>query len=88
MSPNIEKVGAQLIEALDDVNEQIERASEADATLQDIEGAKTLMAELVDRYEGLLKPLSLDEQRAIRQQFGQAVEQVKGKLLQLKEAPE
>ena len=88
MNPNVEKMEVQLIEAIDVASEEIERATEADATLQDIEGAKTLAAELIDRYEGLLKQLSPDEQRELRQKFGPEIEQVKGKIPQLKEAPE
>jgi ElaB/YqjD/DUF883 family membrane-anchored ribosome-binding protein len=88
MDLNVEKEGAQLIEAIDAVDEEMDLASEEDATIEDIEGAKTLAAELIDRYDELLKRLSPDEQRELQERIGHLLEQVKEKLTQLKEAPE
>jgi len=88
MDLNVEKEGAQLIEAIEEVNEEMDLASEEDATIEDIEGAKTLAAELIERYDELLKRLSHDEQRKLQQRIGHLLEQVKERLTQLKEAPE
>ena len=88
MDLNVEKEGAQLIEAIEEVNEEMDLASEEDATIEDIEGAKTLAAELIERYDELLKRLNHDEQRKLKQRVGHLLEQVKEKLTQLKEAPE
>ena len=88
MDLNVEKEGAQLIEAIEEVNEEMDLASEEDATIEDIEGAKTLAAELIERYDELLKRLSHDEQRKLQQRIGHLLVQVKERLTQLKEAPE
>jgi F0F1-type ATP synthase membrane subunit b/b' len=88
MDVDNEKERAHLIEAIADVDEEMERATEEGATIEDIEGAKTLADELIDRYEDLLKRLSADEQMTMRQRVGPVIEQVRGKLVQLKEAPE
>jgi hypothetical protein len=88
MDPNDEKAIAHLIEAITDVSEEMERASEEGTSIEDIEGAKTLADELIDRYEDLLKQLSVDEQMAMRQRIGPVIERVKKKFVLLKEAPE
>ncbi|HTP41696.1 MAG TPA: hypothetical protein VML36_04695 [Nitrospiria bacterium] len=88
MSRNVEKERVHLIESIDEVSGEMDRAAEEGATLEDIEGAKTLAAELIDRYEGVLKQLSPAEQGEMRQQIDAFLEQIKDKLSQLKEAPE
>jgi hypothetical protein len=88
MNLNVEKERTQLFEAIDDVSGEMDRAAEEGATLEDIEGAKTLAAELIDRYEGMLKQLSPADQGEMRRQVGAILERVKEKLVQLKEAPE
>ncbi|HUJ79871.1 MAG TPA: hypothetical protein VLY45_06110 [Nitrospiria bacterium] len=88
MNLDVEQERAHLMEAVDEVSGEMERAAEEGATLEDIEGAKTLAAELIDRYEGVLKQLNPAERGEMRQQIGGFLEQVKEKLIRLKEAPE
>ena len=88
MNSDIEKEVEQIAEAVVDINEEIELASEEGTPLEDIEGAKTLAAGLLEKYNSLLKRLSSDERMEVQRRIGLVVERMKGKLVQLKEAPE
>ena len=88
MDASIEKEMDQIAEAIHDINEEIELASEEDATLEEIEGAKALTSTLLDRYDGFLKRLGPEERAEAQRRIGLVVEKMKGKLTQLKEAPE
>lgn len=88
MDLKVEKEAEGIAEAVADVIEEIELACEEGATLEDIEGAKAMAADLLDRYENLLKRLGPEDRTEMQKRIGLAVEKVKGKLTQLKEAPE
>ena len=88
MNPEIEKEMERLAEAIAEVAEEVELATDEDATLQDIEGAKALAADVLGKYDGFLKRLGPDDRREVQQMIGLKVEQLKGKMTRLKEAPE
>ena len=88
MDASIEKEMDQIVEAVHDVSEEIEFASEEGATLEEIEGAKTLTATLLDKYDAFLKRLGPEERVEAQRRIGLVVEKMKGQLTQLKEAPE
>ncbi len=88
MDPHIEKEVGRIADSISEINDEIESASEEGVPLEDIEGAKTLTASLIDRYGRLLKRVAPDERKEVQENLGQALETIKGKLTHLKEAPE
>ena len=88
MDPAIEKEVERLAEAIIEVSDEVELASEEDATLEDIEKAKAQAADILSKYDDLLKRLGSDDRMEVQRTIGLRVERLKGKLTQLKEAPE
>ena len=88
MESNIEKEMDHLAEAAQNVNEEIEFATDDDATIEEIEGARTLAADLLNKYDAFLNRLSPEERADAQRRIGLVVEKMKGKLTRLKEAPE
>ena len=88
MNSDIEKKVDQIAEAVTDIHEEIESASEEGASLEDIEGAKTSAADFMHKYESLLNQLGPDDKKEVQRRIGLVVEQIKGELVKLKEAPE
>jgi hypothetical protein len=88
MNPEIEKKVDQFAEAVTDIHDEIELVSQEGASLEDIERAKTLAADLIHKYGSLLNQLGPDDKLEVQRRMGLVVEQIKGKLVKLKEAPE
>ena len=88
MDSRIEESVTQIAERLNEVDDEIDLASEEGASLEDIEGAKTLAAELIKKYDGLLKQIGPGEKARVQQTLGMGVERIKKRITQLKEAPE
>ena len=88
MDPHIQKEVERIADSISEISDEIESASEEGVPLEDIEGAKTLTAGLIDRYDRLLKRVTPDERKEVQKNLDQAFITIKGKLTQLKEAPE
>jgi len=84
----LEKELRNLAEELVDVADEMELRSRKGSTLEDIEGAKTLASEVLERYSNLLKKLDGRHKTQLEQSVAPAVEQIMKELTQLKEAPE
>ena len=85
------KVMAQvekMAQAVEDVREEIDLACEEGASLEDIEGAKTLAADLLGRYALLIEQLPPDERLQLERSVGPGMELIRGQFKKLKEAPE
>ena len=88
MDPHTQKEVDRIADSISEISDEIESASEEGVPLEDIEGAKTLAAGLIDRYDRLLKRVTPDERKEVQKNLDQAFITIKGKLTQLKEAPE
>ena len=88
MDGKIKKEMERFSETVEDANEEIDLASEEGTPLEDIEGAKTLAADLIHKYESFLNRLEPDDKVEVQQKIGLVIERIKSKLVQLKEAPE
>jgi len=88
MDPVIEKEIEKLAAAVPEISEEIDLASEEDATHEDIERAKGLAADFLSKYDGLLRRLGSEDKLEVQRTVGLKVERLKGKLTQLREAPE
>ncbi len=84
----LEKGLDQLTEELVEVAEEIELVSRESSTLEDIEGAKALAADVLEKYSTLLKRLGWRDRMQLEQSIGPVVERIKKGLTLLKEAPE
>ena len=78
----------EITQRAEEVFDEIDIATEGDATLEDRGGAKALAAGLLDQCESLLKELSPLEKAEVEETLKGIVEEVKEKMFQLKEAPE
>jgi hypothetical protein len=88
MNPMIQNEMERLAEVVSDVNEEVELSLEGDTTLEDIERTKAFAAGVLAKYDDFLKRLGPDDRREVQQTIGLKVEQLKGNLTKLKEAPE
>ncbi len=78
----------EITQRAEEVFDEMDSATEGDATMEDREGAKALAAGLLGQCESLLKELSPLEKAEVEETLTGIVEDVKEKMLQLKEAPE
>lgn len=83
----LEKGLDQLTEELVEVAEGIEVSREG-STLEDIETAKALAADVLQKYYALMDRLSQRDRMQLQQSIGPLVERIKKGLTLLKEAPE
>ena len=88
MDPRVEKEVEQLAKVVTEIGEEIDLAADDEATPEEIEKAKGLAADFLSKYDGLLKRLGSDEKMEVQRTIGLKVERMKGKLTQLREAPE
>ena len=88
MDPRVEKEVEELARVVTEIGEEIDLAADEDATPEEIEKAKGLAADFLSKYDGLLKRLGSDEKMEVQRTIGLKVERMKGKLTQLREAPE
>ena len=88
MDPRIEKEMEELAKVVTEIGEEIDLAADDEATPEEIEKAKGLAADFLSKYDGLLKRLGSDEKMEVQRTIGLKVERMKGKLTQLREAPE
>jgi hypothetical protein len=79
---------AQLTEKLVEVAEEMELVSGETSTLEDIEGAKVLAADALDKYSAVLNRLGRPDRIKLEQSIGPVVERIKNGFTLLKEAPE
>jgi len=78
----------KLAEELVEVEEEIDRVTTENSTLEDLEGCKVLAAGVLEKYSTLHRRLSDRNRTVLEQSVGPAVERVKKGLTLLKEAPE
>lgn len=88
MDPRVEKEVEELAKVVTEIGEEIDLAADVDGTPEEIEKAKGLAADFLSKYDGLLKRLGSDEKMEVQRTIGLKVERMKGKLTQLREAPE
>ena len=79
---------AQLTKTLVEVAEEMELASGEGSALEDIEGAKVLAAEALDKYSAALNRLGRPDRIKLERSIGPVVERIKHGFALLKEAPE
>jgi NTP pyrophosphatase (non-canonical NTP hydrolase) len=84
----LEKGLDQLTEELVEVAEAIELVSRESSTLEDIEGAKALAADVLEKYSTLMDRLGQSDRARLQQGIASLVDRIKKGLTQLKEAPE
>jgi hypothetical protein len=77
-----------LAEELVEVADEIEHVAGEDSTLEDIEGAKTLASDVLEKYTRFQKELDQRDKMELERSAGPVVEQIKKGLTLLKEAPE
>jgi hypothetical protein len=85
---SLEKGLDHITEELVEAAEEMERVSGEDSTLEDIEGAKTLASEALERYSAFEKSLDQRDKVRLEQSAKPVVERIKKGLTLLKEAPE
>lgn len=78
----------QLTEQLVEVAEEMEMVSGESSTLEDIEGAKVLASEALDKYSAVLNRLGRPDRIKLERSIGPVVERIKHGFALLKEAPE
>jgi hypothetical protein len=76
----IEQLGADALE----VGDELEIAAEDDATPEQIEHAKRLMADLLDQYNSLIDDLDADDRRTAQRSIGLKIERLNGLLGKLR----
>jgi hypothetical protein len=79
---------AQLTGKLIEVAEEMELVSGEGSTLEDIEGAKILAADALEKYSAVLNRLGRPDRIRLEQSIGPVVERIKHGFTLLKEAPE
>jgi len=84
----LEKELDHLTEELVEAAEEMEHVSGEESTLEDIEGAKTLASEALEKYSAFEKHLDQRDKARLEQSAGPVVERIKKGLTLLKEAPE
>ena len=77
-----------LTEELVEVAEEMELESKDGSTLEDIEGAKALASEVLEKYSNLLKKLDESHKVQLQKSVEPVVERIMKGLTLLKEAPE
>jgi hypothetical protein len=77
-----------LAEELVEVVDEMELESGEGSTLEDIEGAKALASEVLEKYSNLLKKLDDRHKAQLEQSVEPVVERIMKGLTLLKEAPE
>lgn len=69
------------------IREQIERATDEDAVVEEVERAERLVAGLVERYRIAVARLPAEERSAVERDLGVRVEVTRAHLLKLREEP-
>ena len=77
-----------LTEELVEVAEEMELESKDGSTLEDIEGAKALVSEVLEKYSNLLKKLDERHKAQLEKTVEPVVDRIMKGLTLLKEAPE
>ena len=80
----VEKLATEVPQILEDV----ESAAEEDAAFEEIEKAKAIAAAFIAKYDELLKPLGLEDQREVLKRLGVTIAEIERQLTHLREAPE
>ena len=78
----------KLAEEVPVILEEVESAAEEDAVFEEIEKAKGVAAAFIARYDDLLKPLKLEDQREVLKRLGVKIADIESQLTHLREAPE
>lgn len=79
---------AQLTEKLVEVAEEMELVSGESSTVEDIEGAKILAADALEKYSAVLNRMGRPDRIKLERSIGPVVERIKHGFALLKEAPE
>lgn len=88
MDPVHRKYVEQLTRSATDLFDEIELALEEGVPIEDIEGAKTQAADLLNHYDRILADLSGGDRAEFEAGMGIVVQRIKERLTHLKEAPE
>jgi hypothetical protein len=88
MNAMIKQEVDQIMTVISDINEEIELACEDYATTKQIDEAKTLTAQIISKYNNLLKGVVSEEKAEVIRGIGLKIAELEGKLSRLQEAPE
>jgi NTP pyrophosphatase (non-canonical NTP hydrolase) len=84
----LEKGLDRLTEELVEVAEEIDSVTIEGSSLEDIEGAKALAADVLEKYYSLMNRLGQRDKMQLQQSIGPLAERIRKGLILLKEAPE
>lgn len=79
---------ARMAAAMIEVSDEIDSASQEGSSLEDIEGAKVLAADVLGKYAILINRLGPEDAKNLQQTIGERMDRIKKGLIKLKEAPE
>ena len=79
LAKEVERLAADAVE----LGDEIELASEDDATPEVIEQARRMMADFLDQYNNLLDKLEPDDKTKVQRSIGNKVERFNSKLSKL-----
>ena len=80
LAKEVERLAADAVE----LGDEIELASEDDATPEVVEQARRMMADFLDQYNSLLDKLEPDDKTKVQRSIGNKVERFNTKLSKLK----
>jgi archaellum component FlaC len=84
MDPKLAKEVERLAADAVDLGDEIELASEDDATPEVIEQARRMMADFLDQYNSLLDKLEPDDKAKVQRSIGNKVERFNNSLSKLR----
>ena len=83
MNPDIDKEVGQLAQSLMDLVEEIDLASDEDASAEEIEDARSLADAVLGRYSDLLSRIDGDDKAQVQRAIGLKVAKIEGLLTRL-----
>jgi hypothetical protein len=78
----------RLSTAVLEVSEEVEPATDEEATSEEIEKAEELAADFLSKFDHFLKRLGSEDKTEVQRRLGLKVEQLREKLTQLREGTE
>jgi hypothetical protein len=88
MNAMIKQEVEQIVTVISDINEEIELACEDQATLKQIDEVKAQTAQIISKYNILLKGVVSEEKAEVIRSIGLKIAELEGQLSRLQEAPE
>lgn len=86
MDPAAQTKVDQLAESLTELTEEIDLASDYDASDEEVRGARALAEDVLGRYGELLSGLEGDDKTAVQRSIGLKVAKIEGLLTALRQA--